>query len=62
MGTAKYFGLTAARAARVLGEVESAVATWREEAATLGLTADEIESFEDAFEHEERLAAQRYAG
>ncbi len=62
MGTAKYFGLTAARAARVLGEVESSVATWREEAATLGLTADEIESFEDAFEHEERLAAQRYAG
>lgn len=60
MGTARHLGLTSTRAALVLGQVERAVSTWRDEAATLGLSDDEIESFADAFEHEERHAAQRY--
>ncbi len=36
-----------------------AVAGWREMAASLGFTREEAESFADAFEHEERAAAQR---
>jgi serine/threonine-protein kinase HipA len=59
MDTARYFGLTGARSAQVLGEIERAVATWREVAATLGFTDDETESFADAFEHEERTSARR---
>ncbi len=59
MSIVRYFGLSAGRAAVVLGQVEHAVAGWREVAAALGFTADEAESFADAFEHEARVEAQR---
>jgi serine/threonine-protein kinase HipA len=59
LGTAAYFGLPKPRAAAVLGEVERAVATWREVAANLGFTDAEADAFADAFEHEERAIAQR---
>ena len=54
-----YFGISAPRARTILFEVEAAVATWRDEAKTLGLTRPEIESFADAFEHPEREAARQ---
>lgn len=60
MDIARYFGLTSPQAIRVLREVEHAVAMWQDEAARLGFTEDEIASFADAFEHEERVVAQRY--
>ena len=56
---AQYFGLSQSQAAGVLGDVERAVATWPTVAATLGLTAEETESYADAFEHSERTVAQR---
>jgi len=42
-----------------LGEVENAVAKWRETGKRLGMTNRELESFADAFEHQERLAARK---
>jgi hypothetical protein len=62
VSTARYFGISLDRVAMILGEVERAVAGWRTVAGTLGLTADEIDSFTDAFEHRERVAAQRRIG
>jgi len=56
--TGGYFGLSRDRVAAVLAEVEGAVAGWRAVAAWLGFTAEEVESFAGAFEHEERKAAQ----
>jgi serine/threonine-protein kinase HipA len=56
-----YFGLHASRAAAIIGEVERAVATWRDLGAALGLRAADLDAFADAFEHEERTAAQRVA-
>jgi serine/threonine-protein kinase HipA len=59
LSTARYFSLSPDRAAHVLGDVERAVSQWRAVARTLGFTADEVDSFADAFEHAERAAAQR---
>ncbi len=60
METARYFGLTTARAMQVVGDVERAVTGWRDEAKRLGFTDDEMESFAPAFEHEERDVARRF--
>lgn len=58
MSTVPYFGLKLDRARLVLGTVEAAVAKWRDRGAELGMTALELDKFADAFEHEERVAAQ----
>ena len=58
MSAVPYFGLKLDRARQVLGKVESAVARWRTRGAEIGMTASELEAFVDAFEHDERLAAQ----
>lgn len=58
MSAVPYFGLKLDRARQVLGEVETAVARWRTRGADLGMTAVELEELVDAFEHEERSAAQ----
>jgi serine/threonine-protein kinase HipA len=58
MSAVPYFGLKLDRARQVLGEVESAVAQWRTRGAELGMTVGELDEFVDAFEHDERLAAQ----
>jgi serine/threonine-protein kinase HipA len=42
-----------------LTEVEDAIATWREEGGALGMTSEELDAFVEAFEHEERNAAQQ---
>lgn len=59
MDTARYFGLAKRRAATIVGEVERGVSSWRTVAKALGFTKDEVESFADAFEHDERAVAQR---
>jgi serine/threonine-protein kinase HipA len=59
LSAAPYFGITASRAASIVGEVEQAVATWRVVGAGLGLQNADLDAFADAFEHEERAIAQR---
>jgi serine/threonine-protein kinase HipA len=58
MSVTAYFRILPGRAKTILAEVEEAVATWRDEGRALGMTAAELESFSDAFEHDERQAAQ----
>ena len=58
MSAVPYFGLKLDRARQVLGKVESAVARWRTRGAEIGMTVRELDEFVDAFEHDERLAAQ----
>lgn len=62
LSAAPYFGVTAPRAAVIIGEVERAVATWRTVGAGLGLGDADLEAFADAFEHEERAVAQQLGG
>lgn len=56
-----YFRISQKRAKDILAEVEGAVSGWRNEARALGMTADDLDAFADAFEHKERAAAQRAA-
>lgn len=58
MSAVPYFGLKLDRARLVLGEVEAAVAKWRDRGADLGMTTVELDQFAGAFEHEERIAAK----
>jgi len=59
MSVIPYFRIGLAQAREILKEVEHNVAMWREEARSLGMTASDLDSFADAFEHEQRGAAQR---
>jgi serine/threonine-protein kinase HipA len=59
MSVVLYFRLTSARARAILAEVEHSVAAWRDEGRAIGMTEVELDSFADAFEHNERSAAQR---
>jgi serine/threonine-protein kinase HipA len=54
---APYFELAATGARRIAKQVGVAVATWRREAAKLGLSHTEIERMASAFEHEDLKAA-----
>jgi serine/threonine-protein kinase HipA len=62
MSVAPYFRLEAKRARRIVHEVETSVARWREEGRTLGMSNAELEKFADAFEHEERDVARKLGG
>jgi serine/threonine-protein kinase HipA len=59
MSVIGYFRIGRDRAKAILGEVEGAVATWRDEGRALGMTAHDLESFSEAFEHGERQAVRR---
>lgn len=59
LSVAPYFRISRVRASEVLHEVENAVATWRVDGRSLGMTDAELDQFADAFEHSEREAAQR---
>jgi serine/threonine-protein kinase HipA len=59
MSVAPYFKLSRVRAKKVLAEVELAVAGWRHEGRSLGMSDAELEPFASAFEHSEREAARR---
>lgn len=54
---AEYFELDAEHARTIAAEVRQAVATWRQDAARLGLTQAEIERMASTFEHENLTAA-----
>ncbi len=53
MSVADYFALSANKAREIAADVGLAVATWREEAARIGLTTAEIERMASAFEHQD---------
>ncbi|HRE82813.1 MAG TPA: type II toxin-antitoxin system HipA family toxin [Opitutaceae bacterium] len=59
MSVIVYFRLSPKRAKEILGEVERAVAGWRETGRALGMSTRELDGFTDAFEHPERRAAQK---
>ena len=59
MSVIAYFRISGERAKAILGEVGAAIATWREEGSALGMSNNELDAFADAFEHEERSAAQQ---
>lgn len=59
MSVTPYFRISATRAKAILGEVEEAVSTWREAGRAIGMSAVELEQYADAFEHDERIAAQK---
>lgn len=61
MSVTTYFRINNKRAKAILAEVEGAVGEWRDEARALGMTAEDLDAFADAFEHKERAAAQRVA-
>jgi serine/threonine-protein kinase HipA len=54
---APYFELGSDEAHKIAALVGKAVASWRKEAAKLGLTAGEIDRMTSAFEHEDLKAA-----
>lgn len=54
-----YFRIAPERGRAILGEVDAAVAAWRDEGLALGLTGDELDGLADAFEHPERDAARQ---
>lgn len=58
MSVLPYFRSSQSRAKETLAQVEQAVAEWREEGRALGMTIADLDSFADAFEHRERVAAQ----
>ena len=57
-----YFGIESRRAFEILSVVEGAVARWRQIGKDIGMKASELNAFETAFEHEERLSARRIIG
>jgi serine/threonine-protein kinase HipA len=59
MSVIAYFKLSRRRAKEILRQVEQAVTTWREGGRALGMSASDLESFADAFEHSERKAARK---
>lgn len=59
MEAASYFGIEPRRACALLSTVERAVARWRQIGKEIGMKASELNAFEAAFEHEERLSALR---
>ena len=58
--TAGSYGLDAAAARRIAGEVGDAVATWRETAGELGATHRDIDRLASAFEHDDLAAARAF--
>jgi serine/threonine-protein kinase HipA len=61
LSAADYFAVPLPRAREVIGEVEAAVARWREVGVEIGMTEQELEQYADAFEHSEREAAREAA-
>ena len=59
---AGYFELGEAEAHKIAGQVGHAVATWRKQAAKLGLTPAAIDRMASAFEHEDLQAALKLRG
>jgi hypothetical protein len=58
LSVAPYFKIQKARAKGMLAQVERAVAGWRDEGRSIGMSDAELEPFAPAFEHAEREAAR----
>ncbi len=58
LSATEYFAIPMTRARKILRDVEGAVEAWRDIAADIGMTDDEVTEYADAFEHDERRAAQ----
>ncbi len=58
MSVLAYFRLPLRQAKKILREVETAVAKWRETGRALGMSARELDDYAEAFEHPERKAAR----
>src|SRR5262249_16958771 len=56
---ASYFGIDLNAVRSILSAVESAVSNWQDIGKSLGLTTQELNALESAFEHEERLVARQ---
>lgn len=56
-----YFQIKPPRAKQILAQVEKSVARWRQEGRKLGMSDEELEQFESAFEHPQRAEARRAA-
>ncbi len=61
LSAAPYFAVPVARTREILGEVESAVAQWRDTGKELGMSEAELDQYADAFEHAERTVAKSHA-
>jgi serine/threonine-protein kinase HipA len=59
MSVIAYFRITKARAKEILSEVVRSVESWRTTGQSIGMSAEELEPFVDAFEHVERSAAKK---
>jgi len=55
-----YFRINGSRAKKILNEVETVVARWRDHARVLGMSAAEVDQYADAFEHAEHAAARQF--
>ncbi len=58
MSVLPYFRIILPRAKEILAQVEYAVASWQDEGGAIGMTSADLDSFAEAFEHEERAAAR----
>jgi serine/threonine-protein kinase HipA len=58
---AEEFLLTRAQAKVIAGEIAACVASWRKEAARVGIAGGEIDRMETAFEHEDAKLARHWA-
>jgi serine/threonine-protein kinase HipA len=59
MSVIAYFRITKARAGEILSQVVKSVESWRTTGKSIGMSAEELEPFIDAFEHTERNAAMK---
>jgi serine/threonine-protein kinase HipA len=59
MSVIAYFRITKTRAREILREVVKSVESWRTTGQSIGMSAEELEPFVDAFEHTERNAAMK---
>jgi serine/threonine-protein kinase HipA len=59
MSVIAYFRIPKARAREILSEVVKSVESWRTTGQSIGMSAEELEPFVDAFEHAERSAAKK---
>ena len=53
-------GSTLLLAKKILQEIEVAVATWRDEGQSIGMTGAELDQFADAFEHSQREIVKKF--
>jgi serine/threonine-protein kinase HipA len=58
MSIAPYCRIDTANSARILANVDRAVARWRQSGRAIGMSERELDQFADAFEHPERAAAK----